>query len=41
LRSAPYHNEHVIATQIEKKFAKAMGVDWKEYNEVLDALEYK
>lgn len=40
LTNAPYHTEHVLATQIEKKFAKYLGVDWKQYNEALDALEY-
>jgi hypothetical protein len=40
LKSAPYHNEHMLATQIEKKVAKMLGVDWQEYNEALDALEY-
>ena len=40
LPSAPYHNEHILATQLEKKFAKMLGVDWKKYNEELDSLEY-
>ena len=38
--SAPYHNEHMLATQIEKKLAKMMGVDWEEYNQALDEMEY-
>jgi len=39
LKSAPYHNEHMLATQIEKRVAKMLGVDWKEYNQSLDSLE--
>ena len=41
LKSAPYHNEHMLATQIEKRLAKMLGVDWAEYNEALDSMEYK
>lgn len=41
LKSAPYHNEHMLATQIEKRLAKMLGVDWNEYNEALDALVYE
>lgn len=41
LASAPYHNEHVLATQIEKRVAKMLGVNWKDYNDALNALEYK
>ena len=41
LESAPYHNEHALATQLEKRFAKMIGVNWSEYNEALDKLEYK
>lgn len=41
LVSAPYHNEHMLATQIEQKVAKMLGVDWKEYEESFDNLEYK
>lgn len=41
LTEAPYHNEHMLAEQLEKKFAKMIGVDWDEYNKALDALEWK
>lgn len=41
LPSAPYHNEHWIATKFEKQLAKLLDVDWKEYEEQLDLLEYK
>jgi len=41
LKSAPYHNEHMLATQLEKRFAKMLGVDWNEYNRVLDSLEWR
>ena len=41
LKSAPYHNEHALATQIEKRLAKMLQVDWQEYNDALDNLEYK
>ena len=40
LKSAPYHNEHMLATQIEKKLAKMLGVDWGEYNAAFEELEY-
>lgn len=33
---APYHKEHVFATQIERLLAAEMGVDWAEYEKVLD-----
>lgn len=41
LKSAPYHKEHKFATKIEKMFCKEIGLDWDEYNEVLDGLEYR
>ena len=34
----PYRREHKFATRIEKMVAKALGVDWEEYNQRLDAL---
>jgi hypothetical protein len=40
LTDAPYHTQHVLATQIEKKFAKYLGVEWVDYNDALDKLEY-
>jgi hypothetical protein len=35
---APYHKEHKFATKIEKLLAKEFGVDWREYQRVLDTL---
>lgn len=40
LPEAPYHKEHVFATKIEKMLAKELGVNWKDYNNELDSLEY-
>lgn len=40
LESAPYHIQHERATNIEKLFALYLGVDWEEYNNELDKLEY-
>lgn len=28
---APYHHEHLIAEDIEKKVAAVLGVDWEQY----------
>ena len=28
--AAPYHSQHVVATEIEKRLAAAMHVDWAE-----------
>jgi hypothetical protein len=30
--SAPYHKEHMFATEVEKMLAKKLNVDWDEYN---------
>lgn len=38
---APYHKEHMFATQIEKKMAEELGVDWNEYNKHIDNLYEK
>lgn len=35
---APYHKEHVFATQIEKAVADALGVDWGAYDAAVNAL---
>jgi len=32
---APYHDEHEVATQIERLLAKVVGVDWVEYEEAI------
>ena len=34
--NAPYHVQHVFATSIEKEVARALGVDWSEYNKFVD-----
>lgn len=36
--SAPYVQEHCIATGIERIMAAELGVSWKEYEQELDAL---
>jgi hypothetical protein len=41
LWNAPYHKQHKQAEQIEKRLAKMLGVNWEEYNDALDAMEYK
>ena len=35
---APYFNEHQFATSIERICSFHLGVDWVEYNAVMDAL---
>lgn len=35
---APYHNEHVFATKIEKQLCKELGVDWDAYDEYINKL---
>jgi len=35
---APYCRQHCIATGVERILAAALGVNWKEYEEELDAL---
>lgn len=36
--SAPYHNEHMLATIIEKLVANELGVDWDEYDKTVSSL---
>lgn len=31
-QEAPYHHQHMLATEIEKRLAAAMHVDWDEYD---------
>ena len=38
---APYHNEHMLAMQLEKKFAKMLGVDWKKYDSSFADLKWR
>ncbi|SRR6266702_5763025 len=35
---APYHDAHMIATVVERLMAGMLGVDWTQYNEVVDSL---
>ena len=34
----PCHDAHVVATQCERIIAKALGVDWNDYDETVAAL---
>ena len=36
--NAPYHAEHEFAEKIERKIATRMGINWKQYEKVLDEL---
>ncbi len=36
--AAPYRRQHLMATAIEKMIAAALGVDWKTYEEAINAL---
>lgn len=36
--TAPYHREHVFATQIERQLAAELGVDWADYERAIQAL---
>ncbi len=35
---APYRKEHLLATGIEKILASVLGVDWKQYSNVVERL---
>lgn len=35
---APYHRQHLIATDIEKIFAESLGVNWDEYDLAVNSL---
>lgn len=35
---APYHAEHVIATDIEMQMCACLGLDWSEYDAAVGAL---
>lgn len=39
LSNAPYHKEHVFAEKIERLVAEELGIDFGEYNKILDSLE--
>lgn len=36
--SAPYHREHVFATSVEKEMAKQLGIDWEDYDRIINNL---
>ncbi len=36
--NAPYHLQHVFATQIEKLLATELGISWEEYNDIIEKL---
>lgn len=35
---APYHREHMTATDFEKQICLLLGLDWEEYQQALDSL---
>lgn len=35
---APYRREHAFATRVEKMIARQLGVDWEEYDRVINSL---
>lgn len=35
---APYKNEHFFATSLERLMAAELGVDWRKYDEAVNAL---
>lgn len=35
---APYHKQHLTATEIERFIAERIGVDWDEYNNAVNSL---
>jgi len=38
---APYHKQHVIATQIERDVCNAMGIDWQKHNDWVEAAAFE
>lgn len=38
MTTAPYHQAHVFATNIERQIAIALNVDWDDYNEKVNGL---
>jgi hypothetical protein len=36
--SAPYNKEHAFATKMERKMAKELNVDWREYDAKVSSL---
>ena len=39
--NAPYRNEHFFATNLERLLSSELGVDWFQYDQVVDALGIK
>ena len=39
--NAPYRKEHFFATNLERLFSAELGVDWFEYERIVDALGSK
>lgn len=37
-KSAPYHDQHMFATKIERLLAKRLKVDWDEYDKAIISL---
>jgi hypothetical protein len=35
---APYNNEHMFASRVEHSIAQELGIDWAEYNRVVNEL---
>jgi hypothetical protein len=35
---APYHREHVFAENLERLFAQELGVNWEEYESLIDQM---
>lgn len=36
---APYHREHVTATEIERFSARQLGIDWHKYSKFIEEFE--
>ena len=36
--TAPYHKEHIFATDIERHLAAILGIDWETYDAAVNAL---
>ncbi len=36
---APYHAEHMVASEIERRMAAELGVDWDKYAKAIEALD--
>ena len=36
--AAPYHRQHQLATEIERRLAQELGVDWERYEAIVNGL---